>query len=68
MRRHGRVREMEFMSLYFAQMMNPRLPLRYAGMGMRLMRRGKVALQLPSRGRGRLNKLFEKVAEMENRS
>jgi heterodisulfide reductase subunit C len=66
-RRHGRVREMEFMSLYFAQMMNPWLPLRYAGMGMRLMRRGKVALQLPSRGSGRLAKLFEKVAEMENR-
>jgi len=27
-----------------------------------------VALQLPSRGSGRLVKLFEKVAEMENRS
>jgi len=56
------------MGLYFAQMMNPWLPLRYAGMGGRLMRRGKVALQLPSRGSGRLVKLFEKVAEMENRS
>ncbi len=67
-RRHGRVREMEFMGLYFAQMMNPWLPLRYADMGMRLMRRGKVTLQLPSRGGGGLNKLFEKVAEMENRS
>lgn len=67
-RRHGRVREMEFMGLYFAQMMNPWLPLRYVGMGMRLMRRGKVALQFPSHGSGRLVKLFDKVAEMESRS
>ncbi len=67
-RRHGRVREMEFMSLYFAQMMNPWLPLRYAGMGMRLLRRGKVELRLPSRGSGRLVNLFDKVAEMESRS
>ena len=67
-RRHGRVREMEFMTLYFAQMMNPWLPFRFASLGMRLMRKGKVALQLPSRGSGRLEKIFRKVEEMEARS
>jgi heterodisulfide reductase subunit C len=66
-RRHGRMHEMEFMTLYFAQMMNPWLPVRYAGVGMRLMRRGKLSVQLPSRGSGKLAKIFEKVAEMEDR-
>ncbi len=66
-RRHGRVQEMEFMSLYFAQMLDPRLPLRYTSLGMRLMRRGKVALKAPWGGGQGLQKLFDKVAEMEGR-
>ena len=63
--RHGRVREMEFMTLYFAHMMDPRLPLRFASLGLRLMGKGKISLQLPSRGSGRLAKIFAKVREME---
>ena len=66
-RRHGRVREMEFMTLYFAAMKNPFLPFRFAPLGLRLMTRGKVALQLPSRGDGKLDTLFGKVEEMEAR-
>ena len=64
-RRHGRVREMEFMTLYFTHMMDPRLPLRFASLGLRLMGKGKVSLQFPSRGSGRLTKIFAKVREME---
>ena len=67
-RRHGRVRELEFMTLYFARMMSPWLPFRFAPLGLRLMRRGKVPLQLPSRGDGRLEKIFRKVEAMEDAS
>jgi heterodisulfide reductase subunit C len=65
-RRHGRVREMEFMTLYFNGMKNPVLPLRFAALGIKLMLRGKVPLQFPSKGDGRLAALFEKAAELED--
>ena len=64
-RRHGRVREMEFMTLYFNAMKNPLLPLRFAALGVKLMLKGKVHLQLPSKGDGRLAALFRKAAELE---
>ena len=67
-RRHGRVREMELMTLYFTAMKNPFLPLRFAGLGMRLMGKGKVHLQIPSKGRQRLDRLYRKAEEMEGRS
>jgi heterodisulfide reductase subunit C len=57
-RRHGRVREMELMTLYFAQMKNPLLPFHFASLGLRLMRKGKISLQLPSAGSGKLEYLF----------
>ena len=60
-RRHGRVREVEFMTLYFMQMKNPRLPLSYAALGLKLAGKGKAALQLPSRGEGKLEGLFRAV-------
>ena len=65
-RRHGRVQEMELMALYFAQRKDPRLPLRYASMGLRLAARGKITL-LPKPGRGprNLETLFDKVATLE---
>lgn len=66
-RRHGRVREMELMTLYFTAMKNPFLPLRFAGLGMRLMGKGKVHLQLPSKGRQLLDRLYKKAEEMEGR-
>jgi len=64
-RRHGKVREMEFMTLYFTAMKNPLLPFRFAGLGMRLMGKGKVHLQIPSRGKGKLEAIFRKAEAME---
>jgi heterodisulfide reductase subunit C len=64
-RHHGRVREMAFMTGYFAQMKNPLLPLRFASLGMKLMSRGKVTLPMPSRGNGKLERLFRKVEKIQ---
>ncbi len=64
-RRHGRVREMEFMTLYFTALKNPFIPLQFAPLGMRLMSRGKIGLQLPSKGTAPLEPLFKKVRELE---
>jgi heterodisulfide reductase subunit C len=64
-RRHGKVREMEFMTLYFLSMKNPFLPLKFSSLGMRLMGKGKVSVQVPSRGNRPLESLFRKVEEME---
>ena len=66
-RRHGRVREMEFMTLYFASMKNPFIPLRFAPLGMKLMTKGKVSVQMPSRGQRPLESLFRKVEELEGK-
>ena len=65
-RRHGRVREMEFMTLYFSAMKNPLLPLQFVSLGIRLLSRNKLPFQLPSRGSESLNALFRKVNELEN--
>jgi heterodisulfide reductase subunit C len=67
-RRHGRVREMEFMTLYFISMKNPFKPLQFAPLGMKLMSKGKVAVEIPSKGSGALAAIFHKVEELENRS
>ena len=64
-RRHGRVREMEFMTLYFMSMKNPFLPLKFSYLGIRLMGKGKVSVQVPSRGKRPLENLFQKVEELE---
>lgn len=64
-RRHGRVREMEFMTLYFAAMKNPLVPFRFTPLGMKLMSKGKVSLEIPSKGSGALNAVFEKVEALE---
>lgn len=64
-RRNGRVREMEFMSLYFVTLKNPLAPFSYASLGLKLMRKGKVAVQVPSLGKGRLDPIFKKVQELE---
>lgn len=64
-RRHGRVREMEFMTLYFAKLKHPLLPFRFAPLGVKLIGKGKVHLQMPSRGTGKLDAIFRKVEEME---
>jgi heterodisulfide reductase subunit C len=64
-RRHGRVNELEFMTCYFAAMKNPMLPLRYSGLGLRLVAKGKLPLRWPARPTRPLEALFRKVAELE---
>jgi heterodisulfide reductase subunit C len=64
-RRHGRVRELEFMTYYFAEMKNPMLPLRYSALGLRLVAKGKLPLRWPARPTRPLEALFRKVAELE---
>jgi len=64
-RRHGRIREMEFMTSYFAALRDPLAPFRFASLGMKLMARGKVSLKWPLKARTPLEKLFQKVDELE---
>ena len=66
-RRHGRVREMEFMANYFAALRNPLVPFQFASLGIRLIKKKKISLQLTSQGRQPLEAIFQKVAELENR-
>ncbi len=67
MRRYGRMRETEFMARYFLST-NPLNALGYAGMGLTLLRRGKLRPELPRLvGEGKLAKLFDRVAELEGR-
>lgn len=65
-RRYGRVREMEFINRYFLSMKNPVFPLGFASVGMKLMRKGKIPLEMPKLfGEGRFDRLFDKVKELE---
>lgn len=64
-RRHGRVREMAFMTHYVARLRHPVVPLRFAALGLKLFRKGKVPLHLPSRGSGKLEAIFSKTEQME---
>ena len=67
MRRYGRNREVEFMARFFLAG-NPLGALGFAGLGLTLLRRGKIHLELPRLGvEGRLDRLFERVAELEGR-
>ncbi len=68
-RRHGRVREMEFMNRYFLAMKNPFFPFGFMGLGVKLMRKRKVPLEMPKIfGAGRFDRLFGKVRELEAES
>ena len=65
MRRYGHMREIEFMVRYFLAT-NPLAALGYARLGLTLLARGKAHLELPLLGgEGRLDRLFERVAELE---
>lgn len=65
-RRYGRVREMEFMNRYFLSMKNPVLPLGFASLGLKLLSKGKVPIEIPKLfGEGRFDSLFRKVEELE---
>ena len=66
-RRNGRVREMEFMSLYFLSMKNPFTALKFAPLGMKLLSKKKISVRIPSTGKGAfdLDPIFRKVEEIE---
>ncbi|MBW1802192.1 MAG: 4Fe-4S dicluster domain-containing protein [Deltaproteobacteria bacterium] len=66
-RRHGRVHEMEFMTLYFLSMKDPFLPLKFAPLGMKLMGKRKVSVEIPSKEPNELEAIFRKVEELEKR-
>ena len=67
MRRYGRMREIEFMARYFLTT-NPLSALGFANMGLMMMLRGKAKPEMPDLGgEGRLDRLFERVAELEGR-
>jgi heterodisulfide reductase subunit C len=67
-RRHGRVREMEFMTTYFSALKNPLVPFRFASLGLRLIKKRKISLKLPSKVQRPLESIFQKVEELEIRS
>jgi hypothetical protein len=46
-------------------MKNPMLPLRYSGLGLRLVAKGKLPLTWPLRRTPTLEALFRKVSELE---
>jgi heterodisulfide reductase subunit C len=65
-RRHGRVRETEFLTLYFMNMKNPLLPMKFTPIGIKFLKKNKVKIELPSKpGPGNLSRLFETVSRME---
>ena len=66
-RRHGRVREMEFMAYYFAALKNPMAPFRFASLGIKLMAKRKISLKWPWKARRPLENIFQKVSELEKR-
>ena len=64
-RRHGRVKEMEFMVYYFTSLKKPWIPFQFAPLGMKLMAKRKVPIELPSKGKRTLEPIFKKVSELE---
>ena len=67
MRRYGRMREMEFMVRYFLAT-NPFAALDLTGMALTMFMRGKMKPELPKlTGKGRLDHIFDRVAELEGR-
>ena len=68
MRTYGRMREMEFMARYFLST-NPFAALGLTNMALAMFTHGKIKLELPQlTGEGRLDKLFNRVAELEGTS
>jgi heterodisulfide reductase subunit C len=64
-RRYGRSNEVEIMVRYFLTT-DPLLALNYVPLALAMLRHGKVTLSLPKvAGPGRLDRLFEKVRELE---
>jgi heterodisulfide reductase subunit C len=64
-RRHGRIREMAFMTRYFTAMKNPLAPFRFAPLGLKLMGKGKVEIGFGKSAETPLEALFEQVTALE---
>lgn len=64
-RRHGRIREMAFMTRFFTAMKSPLAPFRFAPLGLKLMGKGKVEMGVGRSADTPLDALFDKVAAME---
>lgn len=71
-RRHGRIHETEFIARYFLTMTpsKPLMPLKYTGMGLKLLFKGKLSLENPfaAPGKQSLEPIFQKVEAMEERA
>ena len=67
-RRHGRVNEMEFMTLYFAALKNPLAPLKFGPLGLKLIAKGKVSILPHLRGPRPLESIFRAVEALEESS
>jgi len=68
-RRHGRVNEAEFMTLFFWSVKNPMLPFQYASLGMKLLQKKKISIPRPwEKDKNRMEKIFHKVRELEEQS
>jgi heterodisulfide reductase subunit C len=67
-RRHGRVNEMEFMTLYFVALKNPLTPFRFAPLGIKLMFKGKVSMRPPIIRQRPLESIFRNVEALEDSS
>jgi heterodisulfide reductase subunit C len=64
MRIYGRMREMEFMLRFFLAS-NILKSLAFIKLGITLLSRGKVFPEMPNLGKGRLDRLFKRVEELE---
>lgn len=65
--KHGRVQETSMMQRYFLKRGDPRVPLSFLPLGIKMLRKGKV--HMPSSARnGLLGPLFAKAREMEGLS
>ena len=64
-RRNGRVQEMGLMMTYFARLARPGPPLANAGLGLKLLSRGKLRPTWPKSGSDKLEALFTRVAALE---
>jgi len=67
-RRHGRIREMAFMTRYFTAMKSPLAAFRFAPLGLKLMGKGKVEMGFAGPSGKPLDALFEKVAALERKT
>jgi len=65
-RRYGRIREMDMMTRYFISLKNPITPVSFTPLGVKLMVKGKISVQMPDLFKaGKLDAIYRKVRELE---